>query len=53
MKKKNEFSGKTRDVNTFLSSKIKPREIDIHEENAGKKSDSENHKAAKKTAKKN
>jgi hypothetical protein len=54
MKKKNESSGKTRDVNTLLSSKTKPREIDLHEKNSGKKRGSENHKATnEKTAKKN
>ena len=54
MNKKNKSSGKPRDVSTLLSSKTKPREIDLHERNEGKKTGSENHKVTnKKTAKKN
>jgi hypothetical protein len=48
MKKKNKSSGKTRDVNTLLSSTTKPREIDIHEGSEGKKTGSENNKATNK-----
>ena len=52
MKKKNKSSG-NQGISTLLSSKTKPREIDLHEENAGKKTGSGKHKASKKTTKKN